>query len=667
MLRIGIDTGGTFTDFVVIDGTQISVFKIPSTPDRPSQAILTGLRRIEGDHNLIQHGTTLGTNALLERKGAKTLLLTTQGFEDILEIGRQNRPELYNLAASRPKSLVDPSHRIGVKERTSWSGRELKALEQKSLDWLLGKVEQTDSESIAVVLLYSYLNPQPELRIAEVLKSTGKPVSLSHKVLPEFREFERTSATVINAYLTPVISSYLSELEKSQELKGKKLTVMQSNGGTISARRSASEPINTILSGPAAGVVAAFEVAQRASFHNVITFDMGGTSTDVCLCNGKIPKTREATIASLPVPIQMIDIISVGSGGGSIVVVDSGGVLKVGPESAGANPGPRCYGKGEEITVTDANLYLGLIDPDWFLGGDFTLQPDRVEAGLEDLSSKLSEHSQTNWNPITVAQGIRSIVSVQMEHAIRIASLEKGYDTRDFTLVSFGGAGGLHVCDLARSLLVPRVVVPLNPGTSSALGTVQSSSRRDVSVTILASSEDKDIKNRIESTFKELETKVLKVLKEEGFDSHDTKIQRTVDLRYPGQSFELNVPFDNNFKTRFHEEHLQQYGYSSPSLPLEIVTLRVSGHGNLPTLAFEKQKLGPKKPSKKALIQEKRVHIENSSLPTSFYIRSKLRPGNQFNGPAIILEYSSTLFIPADFNVQVDAWSNLIVEPLQIN
>ncbi len=667
MLRIGIDTGGTFTDFVVIDGAQVSVFKVPSTPDRPSQAVLTGLGRIEGELNLIQHGTTVGTNALLERKGARTLLITNQGFEDILEIGRQNRPELYSLTASRPEALVDPSHRIGVKERTSWSGRELVKLEKKSLDWLRGKVEQIDPEAIAVVLLYSYLNPGPEMRIAEILESIAKPVSLSHKVLPEFREFERTSATVINAYLTPVISSYLSQLEDSQELKGKKLRVMQSNGGTISASHAVKEPICTILSGPAAGVVGAFDVAQRAGFGSVITFDMGGTSTDVCLCNGGITTTREATVAGLSVPMQMIDMSSVGAGGGSIAFVDSGGILKVGPQSAGANPGPRCYGTGEAITVTDANLYLGLLEPDWFLGGDFPLQPDRVESGLEELASGLTEASGTDWSPRTVARGIRSIVDAQMEQAIRVASLEKGYDTRDFTLVSFGGAGGLHVCDLARTLLIPRVLVPVNPGTTSALGTVQSSVRRDASITILANSEDAEIAQRIESTFAQLEQKVLEELQAEGFDRPEVKLQRSLDVRYPGQSFELNVLFDDDFKVRFHEAHLRKYGYSSPRIPLEIVTLRVSGQGQPPAVAFESQELGSEKPSQQALVQEKKVHLDDTSPPTSFYIRSRLRPGNRIGGPAIVLEYSSTLLIPADFSARVDGWSNLILEPRQVD
>ncbi len=663
MLRIGIDTGGTFTDFVVVEGGEISVFKIPSTPQRPAQAIIEGLERIQGEHHLIQHGTTVGTNALLERKGARTLLLTNQGFEDIIEIGRQDRPQLYSLSGSRPESLVSSGYRIGVKERTSWSGRELIALEKKSLDWMRSKVEQIDPEAIAVVLLYSYLNPTPELRIGEALRPTSKPVSLSHRILPEFREFERTSATVINAYLSPVVSSYLSDLQGSEVLKGKKLTLMQSNGGTISAEKAVEEPIRTILSGPAAGVVAAFDAARRAGFENTITFDMGGTSTDVCLCDGSITTTREALIAGWPVPIQMIDIISVGAGGGSIASVDSGGVLKVGPESAGAHPGPMCYGTGDRVTVTDANLYLGLLDPDWFLGGDFPLQPDKAAAGLEELAARLTEGSENGWDAQSVARGIRSIVGAQMERAIRVASLEKGYDTREFTLVSFGGAGGLHVCDVARSLLIPRILMPPNPGTASALGTVQSDIRRDASVTILAMSDDADVERRVESTFEQLTKAVVEDVQQEGFDREEIVVHRTVDVRYAGQSFELNVGYENEFRTSFHEAHLRHYGYSSPELPVEIVTLRVSGEGRFPAIDFVTRKLKGKRPPRDAFIPDRRIHLEGASGPTPFYIREKLHPGNQIDGPAIVLEYSSTLLIPPDFRAHIDRWSNLILEP----
>ena len=666
MLRIGIDTGGTFTDFVVVEGAEISVFKMPSTPQRPAEAVVAGLRRIKGEHRLIQHGTTVGTNALLERKGARTLLLTNQGFEDIIEIGRQDRQQLYSLSGSRPDPLVSPSYRIGVKERTSWSGRELIALEEKSLDWIRSKVEQIGPDSVAVVLLYSYLNPTPELRIAEALKPTSKPVSLSHRILPEFREFERTSATVINAYLSPVLSSYLSDLKSSEALEGKKLTLMQSSGGTISAERAIEEPVRTILSGPASGVVGAFGVARRAGFENAITFDMGGTSTDVCLCDGRIPTTREALIGGWPVPIQMIDIVSVGAGGGSIASVDSAGVLKVGPESAGAQPGPMCYGIGERVAVTDANLYLGLLDPDWFLGGDFPLQPDKAEAGLKGLAAQLTEGSETDWDPPAVARGIRSIVGAQMERAVRLASLAKGYDTRNFTLVSFGGAGGLHVCDLARSLLIPRIVMPLNPGTASALGTLQSDVRRDASVTILAISDDADIERRVLSTFEQLTQSILEDLEQEGFDREAIVVQRTVDVRYPGQSFELNVVYENDFRARFHEAHLQQYGYSSPELPVEIVTLRVSGRGQLPAVDFASQKLEGETPPFEALLQEKRIELEGTSGPTRFYVRQKLKPGNRIDGPAIVLEYSSTLLIPPDFSARVDRWSNLIIEPREV-
>ena len=494
MLRIGIDTGGTFTDFVVLDGDQVAVFKLPSTPDQPEKAVLAGLKRIvgEGREFLIQHGSTVATNAFLERKGAQCVLVTNMGFEDVIEIGRQNRPRLYNLTASRPKPLVSPKYRIGVKERSHWDGTKTVPLEKKSVDWVKSRVEQLKPESAAVVLLYSFLDPESENRLGEALESLGLPVSLSHQILPEFREYERTSTTLINAYVQPIMSRYLAGLTDDETACKGRLMVMQSNGGTISAETARKEPIRTLFSGPAGGVVGAFEIARQAGHEKIITFDMGGTSTDVCLCNGRIETTREAMIDHYPVSVQMIDIHSIGAGGGSIAWVDKGGLLKVGPRSAGADPGPICYGKGNEITVTDANLFLGRLDPDYFLGGELKLQPNRILPALNKLCRDLEESSQRSWDPREVAEGILAIANSQMERAIRVISLQRGYDTRDFSLVAFGGAGGSHACDLARSLLIPRILVPLNPGTLSASGILRSDIVRDASRTLVLTTDQED-------------------------------------------------------------------------------------------------------------------------------------------------------------------------------
>jgi N-methylhydantoinase A len=502
-----VDTGGTFTDFVVLEDSEVRVFKVPSTPEHPEEAVLEGLARIIQDRDgfLVQHGSTVATNALLERKGARTLLITNEGFEDLLEIGRQNRPLLYSLASSRPPPLVAADYRLGVKERTLYDGRSLMALEKRSLAWLRKKVQQLEPEAIAVVLLYSYLNPKSEKQIAEALEFAQVPVCLSHQVLPEFREYERTSATVINAYLTKGMSTYLSRLSSHPLIQKGKLTIMQSNGGSVPVTSEGVEPLRTLLSGPAGGVVGAFELMKEAGYEKIITLDMGGTSTDVCLCEDQILTTNEATIDHQPIPLQMIGIHTVGAGGGSIARIDSGGLLRVGPQSAGADPGPVCYGKGGEITLTDAHLFLGRMDPDYFLGGDLKLYPERIRSALQELGEQLSRSNGKTWEAADIAEGILGIVNTQMEGAIHLISLQKGYDTRDFTLVSFGGAGGLHACELARGLLMPRVVVPPDPGMLSALGILRSNVVKDTSLTVMLHSQEPDLFTRLKEGLQPLE------------------------------------------------------------------------------------------------------------------------------------------------------------------
>ncbi|MFQ5928139.1 MAG: hydantoinase/oxoprolinase family protein [Acidobacteriota bacterium] len=665
MLRIGVDTGGTFTDFVVLEDGNVSVFKLPSTPKHPEKAVLQGLLRIVENREgyLIQHGSTVATNTLIERKGARTLLVANEGFEDILEIGRQNRPGLYKLSSSRPKALVPAKYRLGIKERTVWDGKSLIPLEKKSLDWLQNKVKQLAPEAIAVVLLYSYLNPEAEERIAEALEFAQLPLSLSHQVLPEFREYERTSATVINAYLTPTMSNYLSALSSDPLAQKGKLTIMQSNGGTIPAEAARSQPLRTLLSGPAGGVVGASELAQQAGYGSIITFDMGGTSTDVCLCDNRISTTKEATIDHQPIPVQMIAIHTVGSGGGSIARIDSGGLLRVGPQSAGADPGPVCYGKGRDVTVTDANLLLGRMESDYFLGGELKLYPHRVHPALEELAVKLRPFTRRSWKPAEIAEGIVKIVNTQMEAALQLISLQRGYDTRDFTLVSFGGAGGLHACELARALLIPRIVVPANPGMLSAMGILRADAVKDASLTVMMHSQDRDLSHRLKEAFRRLDKPIQQQLAKEGFSNKDLILERTLDARYVGQSYELNVAFDDNFLETFHRLHQQFYGYCNPQLPVEIVNIRVRGSAKYPTVPIPKFPLESKKPPRGAMIQEKQVTFNGRLIPSRFYLREHLRPGNRIQGPATILEYSSTTLIPADFKAHIDAWRNIVIEP----
>jgi N-methylhydantoinase A len=651
---------------VVLEDSEVRVFKIPSTPEHPEEAVLEGLTRIIQDRDsfLIQHGSTVATNALLERRGARTLLITNEGFEDLLEIGRQSRPRLYSLASSRPKPLVAADCRLGVKERTLYDGRSLMALDKRSLDWLRRKVQELEPEAIAVVLLYSYLNPKSEKQIAEALEFAQVPVCLSHQVLPEFREYERTSATVINAYLTTGMSRYLSRLSTHSLIQKGKLTIMQSNGGSVPATSEAVEPLRTLLSGPAGGVVGAFDLMKEAGYEKIITLDMGGTSTDVCLCEEQIVTTNEATIDHQPIPLQMIGIHTVGAGGGSIARIDSGGLLRVGPKSAGADPGPVCYGKGGEITVTDAHLFLGRMDPEHFLGGDLKLYPAKIRAGLQGLGETLGQSSGKTWEAAEIAEGILGIVNTQMEGAIHLISLQKGYDTRDFTLVSFGGAGGLHACELARALLMPRVVVPPDPGMLSALGILRSNVVKDTSLTVILHSQEPDLLTRLKQGFQPLEEAIRRQLSQEGFNEEDILLEQTLDVRYVGQAYELNLPFGDDFDERFHELHQQFYGYSNPGLPMEIVNLRVRGSGRFPQVPIPRFPLESEEPPQDAMIQEKRVFVDGGPVSTAFYLRERLRPGNRLRGPAIILEYGSTTFVPADFKVHIDEWRNLVMEPM---
>lgn len=664
MLRIGIDTGGTFTDFVVLEDDKVTVFKLPSTPHEPEKAVLEGISRIvkEREGYLLQHGSTVATNAFLERKGANCVLVTNQGFEDIIEIGRQNRPGLFNLSASRPQPLVPVKNRIGIKERTAWDGSKLTALEEKSLDWMKGKVEQLKPESVAVVLLYSYENPENELRVAKALNALGVPVSLSHQILPEFREYERTSTTVINAYVQPIMSRYLSALEQHDLVKRGSLTVMQSNGGSISAAAASEEPVRTLFSGPAGGVVGAFEVAKLSGYEKILTLDMGGTSTDVCLCDGAIETTSESTIDHFPVSIQMIGIHTVGAGGGSIAWIDEGGLLKVGPRSAGAEPGPICYGRGTEVTVTDANVFLGRLDPEHFLGGEMKLFPEKISPALDALGKKLGG-GEDAWKPEQIAEGIVRIVNGQMERALRVISLERGFDTRDFTLVTFGGAGALHACDLAQALLIPRILVPLNPGALSAAGILRADIVQDASQTLVLNTRDEKYMERAEEGFKKLEAEVRRKMKAQGFTGKSIEIQQSVDARYLGQSYEINVPFGPTLVEAFHKRHDTVYGYSNKGLSVELVNLRVRASARHALPALPQHEVGEALPSPDALIGEKPVVYRGSSNQTKFFKRESLVCGNRIIGPAVILEYGATTFVPRDFEAKVDPWLNMVIEP----
>lgn len=659
MLKIGIDTGGTFTDFIVMGQGRIRALKLLSTPANPASAILNGLALLHKDEESeIVHGSTVATNALLERKGAVTALVTTRGFEDVLEIGRQNRPLIYSLSPSRPEPLVPASMRHGVTERVTYDGTVLIPLRMAEVRNLAALLRRKRVESVAVCLLFSFANPTHEKQIGRVLRNLKVPVSLSHVILPEYREYERTSTTCVNAYLAPVMGRYLGDLqERLRRASGSRvprLRVMQSNGGSVSAGAAIREPVRTILSGPAGGVVGSWEIARHSGFPNIISFDMGGTSTDVSLCEGEIRVTSESVIAGCPVSVPVIDIHTVGAGGGSIALVDEGGALRVGPESAGADPGPICYGKGDRITVTDANLILGRLDAGYPLGGSIHLQTGRLIPAFRLLARRLGLPT-----PMAAAQGVVDVANANMESAIRLISVERGYDPRDFTLVTFGGAGGLHAADLARSLAIPRVLIPRHPGLLSALGVLLSDTVQDFSRTVMLLTSKAGHK-KLENQYHRLEAAAMTAMHREGLPDERIRLERWIDMRYRGQSYELSIPFTRDFDRQFHRRHEQRYGYSDPQRDSEIVTLRVRARGIVRKPRLPKARPAPPSP-RAAFLRRKKVRFLNRLRETPIYERSLLRAGNRIAGPALVFEYSASTAIPPDCVCVVDAFGNLII------
>jgi N-methylhydantoinase A/oxoprolinase/acetone carboxylase beta subunit len=555
LMRVGIDTGGTFTDLVAWDGARISTRKVRSTPDDPSRAIFEALEGLAAEE--IVHGSTVATNALLERKGARTAFITTAGFEDMLTIARQHRKYLYDLLGPGRAELVPRRWTRGVAERTFYDGSIERAVDPAEVKGLAEDLRRQGVESVAVCLLHSYANPASELAVAQALE--GLAVSLSHQVLPEYREYERASTTVINAYVTPLMARYLGRLQAG--LGRARLRIMQSNGGQIPVEMAARSAIHTIQSGPAGGVLGAVAAARRAGFDRVVTFDMGGTSTDVCLYDGRYSFTQESELGDFPVRVPILDIHSVGAGGGSIARVDAGGALRVGPESAGARPGPVCYGEGEEITITDANLYLGRIDADRFLSGRMRLDAGRASRYLEKFARAHGAGARE------MAEAIVRVANSNMQRAIRAVSIERGYDPRQFALVSFGGAGGLHACELADRLEISTVLVPVHAGVLSALGMLVADCVRDYSRSVLG--------RPVEPAFAEMEQQAAGELAEMGFAA--PVVERALDLRYRGQSYEITVPHGD--RAGFDREHERLYGYSHPGREVEAVTARVRATG----------------------------------------------------------------------------------------
>lgn len=649
---VGIDTGGTFTDLIAFVGNEVRTHKVPSTPDNPARAVLRGLQELlpEAVPRTVTYGSTVATNALLERRGARVVLLTTAGFEDLIAIGRQNRPRLYDLEPQPPQPLVRQRWRIGVAERMSFEGRVLTPLTPGGLRAALRAVRRLKPEAVAVCFLHSYANPRHERQLGAALAAAGVFCSLSHELIAEYREYERCSTTVVNAYVGPVMHRHLSTLEQGLGTrKGGRthLRVMQSNGGAISARLAGREAVRTVLSGPAGGVIGAWAVARALRLERVITFDMGGTSTDVSLVDGAVAYRSEWAIDGLPLKVPAIDIHTVGAGGGSIAWIDDGGALKVGPQSAGAQPGPACYGTGEGATVTDANVVLGRLVAQAFLGGRMQLHPARARAAVARVGTALRLTCER------AAEGIVRVVNAGMERAIRSISVERGHDPREYTLVAFGGAAGQHACELAATLGIRRVVVPSHPGLLSAWGAASANVQRDYVRTVLLT--DPSIA-RLRALCAPLEHAALTDLRAEGFRSADGTIVRTVDLRYRGQSYEIALPLTARLTESFHGAHRELYGYAEPTRPIEVVNLRVRATGRHAPVRARRFIPAPPESS-----QPHRIRWDGHWMQSAIYRRPHLAIGTTVRGPAVMTEFSATTFVPPGWRATVHRSGHLVL------
>jgi len=643
---------------------RLRMLKVFSTPADPSRAIVDAVAKIApGAEFVLLHGTTVGTNSLLEGKGARTALVTTAGFEDAIEIGRQARPKLYDFFFERMAPLVPTELRFGINERTAADGKILAEPSTGEIAELSRKVSAAQPQAVAVSLLFSFANPRNETEVATALRHLGIPLSVSHQILPEFREYERTSTVVINAYLQPVMEKYLHNLVSGFRASGSRtwkqhapgIFVMQSSGGISALAAAAREPVRTVLSGPAGGVVGASGSARQSGFENIIAFDMGGTSTDVSLVEGQIRTASNAQIAGFPIRVPMLDIHTVGAGGGSLARFDAAGVLRVGPESAGADPGPICYGRGLQPTVTDANLLLGRLLATKFLGGQFTLDLERARR----VTGEWLKKQQSNLSLEKFAAGVVRVVNATMEKAIRVVSIERGRDPRQFALVAFGGAGGLHACALAESLGIPHVIVPAFPGALSALGILWSDVVKDYSRTVLWRLSREVPQGRFKDEFETLQKTAKRDFAGESWEGAPS-FTRTADLRYSGQGYELSLPVTENLLRDFEREHRQRYGYIHPKREIEIVTLRLRAvlkSGTPPGTPVRKTQ----SPTARVAGSQSAVCFGGKRVAARIYAREELAARRKYGGPAVVTEYSATTVVPPGKTFAIDETGNLVV------
>lgn len=676
--RVGIDSGGTFTDVCLLNEEtgRVLVKKVSSTPADPAVGIITALRSavdsVSGsmaDVAYFAHGTTVGTNALLTGQGARTGLITTEGFRDLLELARGRRPKLYDLQADKPVPLVPRDRRLGVAERVLHDGTVEVPLDLDQVRAAARRLRDERVESVAVCLLYSYLRPEHERAIADILMEElpGTYVSISSEVLPEFREYERLSTTVIDAYIGPVISRYLARLRG--ELSSLKVSanphVTQSNGGVVPFHSAEHLASRLVLSGPSTGVVGAALVAEAAGFNDVITFDMGGTSTDVSLVRGALPMFAMGTeLDGRPVRAPMVDVNTVGAGGGSIAWVDAGGHLKVGPRSAGSDPGPACYGRGEEPTVTDANVVLQVVDPEYLLGGELAIDAAASHAAIERIATQLG------FSVVDTARGILRVVVANMARAIRVISVQRGYDPRDYALVPFGGAGPQHASMLARELGIKRLLVPEAPGALAALGLLMTDIRTDFMRTRVVDL-DENARDVFIQVFGELEELANRAFEQQGVPTHKRSLLRKVEIRYAGQNYELPIAVVGDLVDvsvewlveRFADEHVRVYGYRLDGEVVQAVTFRVQAVGEVARAKLTaRSEEGIDATS--ALIGYRDVVLPETGGKVScpLYQRSKLAPGNRIFGPAVINQMDTTTLLSKGDTLLVDEFGNLLIE-----
>jgi N-methylhydantoinase A len=649
-MRVGIDTGGTFTDFVLVDdhGTIRRTHKRLSTPDDPARAVIEGLAHLLSQHGAVSnadvvHGTTVATNALLEDKGASVAFVTTEGFEDTLHIARQNRPELYALEPRRPQPPVSRDRCVGAPERMRHDGTVLRALTDEACRHIAERIAAMGVESVAVSLLHSYANPVHEQRLAAALarRVPGVAVTVSHQLLPELREYERAATCVANASVAPVIVRYLSHLNDS--LGGSGLRVMASHGGALPVEAICRVPVQTVLSGPAGGALGALAMARAADIERVIGFDMGGTSTDVTLCDTALSYTSDAVVGALPVRLPMIDIHTVGAGGGSLAWVDAGGALRVGPQSAGADPGPACYGRQHpplRATVTDAHVVLGNLRGDHPLSGDLRLDVDAARQAVAGIAERLGVSVDR------AAEGILRVADAAMARAIQRVSVQRGHDVRDYTLLPFGGAGALHACRLAEVLGMRRVLVPLHPGLLSAVGMLTAPPRYVYSHAIMQQVVPGSpvAASRLTEAMEHMQTLGKASLAGNGVSEREQRYELHVDLRYAGQSHELTVPLDDRTAETFGAEHERLYGYATSDRPIEIVAARLTALGPTPLLQLTSLEGG------------------HGRRQSGCVARDALAPGDTLDGPGIVTEFSATTVVPAGWRLSVHTTGQLIIE-----